>query len=156
MTAVSRFLREKTTTNYNINKDIAVIPNFVDTAKYRRLDSEDVRSRFVDKGAKLLVHISNFRSVKRVPDVIKIFADVRKKIPSRLVLVGDGPDRSACEILVRNLNLQDDVRFLGKQLELVPILSASDLMLMLFIRVCIMPWPSGRVRKAKNALCCNR
>ena len=130
VTAVSRFLREKTTTNYGINKEIAVIPNFVDTAKYKRIPSPDVRSRFAPEGEKVLIHVSNFRAVKRVPDVIRIFAEVRTKVPSTLVLVGDGPDRSACEILVRELHLQDHVRFLGKQLELVPILSAADLMLM--------------------------
>lgn len=130
VTAVSRFLREKTTTNYGINKEIAVIPNFVDTEKYRRVPSHEVRSRFAPNGEKVLIHVSNFRGVKRVPDVIRIFAEVRKKVPSTLVLVGDGPDRSACEILVRELNIQGLVRFLGKQLELVPILSASDLMLM--------------------------
>ncbi len=130
VTAVSRFLREKTTTNYGIDKDITVIPNFVDTEKYKRYPNEEVRSRFATPDEKLLVHVSNFRVVKRVPDVIRIFAEVRKKVPSRLVLVGDGPDRSASEILVRELDLQDSVRFVGKQLELVPILSGADLMLM--------------------------
>ncbi|MEW6510254.1 MAG: N-acetyl-alpha-D-glucosaminyl L-malate synthase BshA [Bacteroidota bacterium] len=130
VTAVSRFLREKTTTNYGIDKDIRVIPNFVDTEKYRRIEAETIRSKFAPPGERLLIHISNFRSVKRVPDVIRIFDEVRKKVPSHLLLVGDGPDRSACEILVRELGLHERVRFLGKQLEIVPILSASDLMLM--------------------------
>lgn len=130
VTAVSRFLREKTTTNYGIDKEIAVIPNFVDTQKYRRIEREDVRSQFASKDEKLLIHVSNFRLVKRVPDVIRIFDEIRKKIPARLILVGDGPDRSACEILVHELQLEGCVRFLGKQLELVPILSCSDLMLM--------------------------
>jgi N-acetyl-alpha-D-glucosaminyl L-malate synthase BshA len=130
VTAVSRFLREKTTTNYGINKDIRVIPNFVDTEKYRKSDSDDIRCRFAPPGEKVLIHVSNFRAVKRVADVIRIFHEIRKKVPAHLLLVGDGPDRSACEILTRELKLQDHVRFLGKQLELVPILSASDLMLM--------------------------
>jgi L-malate glycosyltransferase len=78
----------------------------------------------------VLVHVSNFRIVKRVPDVVRIFHEVRKKVPSKLVLVGDGPDRSACELLVRELGIEEHVRFLGKQQELVPILSSSDLMLM--------------------------
>jgi N-acetyl-alpha-D-glucosaminyl L-malate synthase BshA len=130
VTAVSRFLREKTMTNYNITKDIRVIPNFVDTGKYRRVEQPDVRAKFAPPGERILVHVSNFRLVKRVQDVIRIFAEVRKKVPSRLLLVGDGPDRSACEILTREMNLQQHVRFLGKQLELVPILSSSDLMLM--------------------------
>jgi N-acetyl-alpha-D-glucosaminyl L-malate synthase BshA len=130
VTAVSRFLREKTTTNYGIASDIRVIPNFVDTAKYARIECEDIRDRFAPRGEKILVHISNFRAVKRVPDVVRIFAEVRKKTPSKLILVGDGPDRSACELLVRELELAEHVRFLGKQQELVPILSAADLMLM--------------------------
>jgi N-acetyl-alpha-D-glucosaminyl L-malate synthase BshA len=130
VTAVSRFLREKTMTNYGIAKDIRVIPNFVDTAKYKRVACEEVRERFAPKGEKVLVHVSNFRLVKRVSDVIRIFHEVRKKVPSKLLLVGDGPDRSGCELLVRELQIQDHVRFLGKQQELVPILSAADLMLM--------------------------
>jgi N-acetyl-alpha-D-glucosaminyl L-malate synthase BshA len=130
VTAVSRFLREKTTTNYGIEKDIRVIPNFVDTEKYQKVRCDEVRGRFAPWGEKIVVHVSNFRAVKRVPDVVKIFSEVRKKVPSKLVLAGDGPDRSACELLVRDLQLQDHVRFLGKQQELVPILSSSDLMLM--------------------------
>jgi len=130
VTAVSRFLREKTMTNYNIDKDIRVIPNFVDTRKYRRAADADVRAKLAPAEERVLVHVSNFRVVKRVQDVIRIFAEVRKKVPSRLLLVGDGPDRSACEILTREMNLQQHVRFLGKQLELVPILSSADLMLM--------------------------
>jgi len=130
VTAVSRFLREKTTTNYNINKDIRVIPNFVDTGKYRRVEHPEVRAKFAPPEERVLIHVSNFRLVKRVQDVIRIFSEIRKKIPSRLLLVGDGPDRSACEILTREMNIQQHVRFLGKQLELVPILSSADLMLM--------------------------
>jgi N-acetyl-alpha-D-glucosaminyl L-malate synthase BshA len=130
VTAVSRFLREKTLTNYGITKDIRVIPNFVDTAKYQRLRSDQVRDRFAPAGEKLVIHVSNFRAVKRVPDVIRIFGEVRKKVPSRLLLAGDGPDRSACELLVRELELHEHVRFLGKQQELIPLLAAADLMLM--------------------------
>jgi N-acetyl-alpha-D-glucosaminyl L-malate synthase BshA len=130
VTAVSRFLREKTTTNYGINSEIRVIPNSVDTEKYRRMECEEVRDRFAPRGEKILVHVSNFRAVKRVGDVIRILSEVRKKVPSRLILVGDGPDRSACELLARDLGLADHVRFLGKQTELVPILSSADLFLM--------------------------
>ncbi|MFN0157909.1 MAG: N-acetyl-alpha-D-glucosaminyl L-malate synthase BshA [Bacteroidota bacterium] len=130
VTAVSRFLREKTMTNYGIEKDIRVIPNFVDIDKYKRMDCEDICGRFAPKGEKILIHVSNFRLVKRVPDVIKIYDLVRKKVPSKLILVGDGPERSACELLVRELGIQEHVKFLGKQQELVPILSASDLFLM--------------------------
>lgn len=130
VTAVSRFLREKTTTNYGIDKAIEVIPNFVDTEKYKRMECGEICEKFAPKGEKILTHVSNFRVVKRVQDVIKIFHEVRKKVPSTLILVGDGPDRSSCELLVRELGLQAHVKFLGKQLELVPILSAADLFLM--------------------------
>jgi N-acetyl-alpha-D-glucosaminyl L-malate synthase BshA len=130
VTAVSRFLKEKTLTNYGIDKDIRVIPNFVDTEKYQRVGCQQVRARFAQPQEKILVHISNFRAVKRVADVIRIFDEVQKKLPAKLILVGDGPDRSACEHLVRELGIQEGVRFLGKQQELVQILSSADLMLM--------------------------
>ncbi len=130
VTAVSRFLKEKTLTNYGIQKEIEVIPNFVDTETYRRVTSDVVRSKFAPHHERIVVHVSNFRQVKRVPDVIRIFHEVLKKVPSRLLLVGDGPERSNCEVLVRELGIDENVRFLGKQQELVPILAASDLMLM--------------------------
>lgn len=130
VTAVSRFLKEKTLTNYGIDKDIRVIPNFVDTDKYRRVECTQVRERFAPPEEKILIHVSNFRAVKRVADVIRIFDEVQKKVPAHLILAGDGPDRSVCELLVRELGIQDKVRFLGKQTELVRILSAADLMLM--------------------------
>lgn len=130
VTAVSNFLREKTKTNYSITKDIRVIPNFIDTAKYRRTHQPDVRKSLADDGEKVIIHVSNFRPVKRVPDVVRIFAEIRKKVPSKLILVGDGPDRSNCEQIARELGVWSDVKFLGKQLELVCLLSASDLFLM--------------------------
>jgi N-acetyl-alpha-D-glucosaminyl L-malate synthase BshA len=130
VTAVSRFLKEKTLTNYGIHKEIEVIPNFIDTAVYHRMASRNCGAHFGCKDQKVLMHVSNFRAVKRVPDVIRIFNEVQKKIPSVLVLVGDGPDRSQCEILCRELGIHDKVKFLGKQVELVPILSCADLFLM--------------------------
>ena len=130
VTAVSRFLKEKTLTNFGIEKEIQVIPNFVDTEKYRRVRCAEIRNQFARPGEKVLIHVSNFRSVKRVPDVIRIFHEIEKKVQSTLLLAGDGPDRSVCEHLVRELGIQDHVRFLGKQQELVPLLSSSDLMLM--------------------------
>jgi len=130
VTAVSRFLKEKTLTNYNINKEIEVIPNFIDVEKYKRIPSTKFCKNCAPHGEKVLVHTSNFRPVKRVLDVIKIFNEVQKKVPSVLILIGDGPDRSQCELLCRELGIQDKVRFLGKQAELVPILSTADLFLM--------------------------
>jgi len=130
VTAVSRFLREKTLTNYGINKSIEVIPNFVDVKLYRRGNGEAIRKVIAPKGERVLVHVSNFRAVKRVTDVIRIFDVVRKSVPSKLVLVGDGPDRSVCEKLCHDLGIDHEVRFLGKQTNLVEIHSASDLFLM--------------------------
>lgn len=129
VTAVSRFLKEKTITNYGVNKSIQVIPNFVDTNKYKHISAPDISKGLAPNGEKILIHISNFRLVKRVQDVIQIFEVVRQKIPSKLILVGDGPERSNCEKLTRDLNLTLDVQFLGKQAELVPLLSASHLFL---------------------------
>ena len=130
ITSVSKFLQMKTNTMYNIEKEIHVIPNFVDTVKFQRMTDCQFRSRIAPTGEKILVHVSNFRAVKRVPDVIRVFDIVRKTIPSKLVLVGDGPDRSESEQLARELGIFEDVRFLGKQILLPEILSASDLMLM--------------------------
>ncbi len=130
VTAVSRHLKEKTLTNYAINKEIDVIPNFVDVEEYRHVDDSCIRKKFSLDDKRILVHVSNFRPVKRVMDVVKIFDIVQKKIPSALILVGDGPERSNCEMLVRELGLQHSVKFLGKQNELPEILSAADLFLM--------------------------
>lgn len=131
VTAVSRFLKEKTITNYSIEKDIDVIPNFVDTEVFKRIPAErcESKKRLAPNGEKILVHTSNFRPVKRVPDTIRIFDIVQKEIPSKLLLVGDGPDRHECERLARELNLTDSVKFLGKQEGLVEILSAADIFL---------------------------
>jgi N-acetyl-alpha-D-glucosaminyl L-malate synthase BshA len=130
VTAVSRFLKEKTLTNYGIDKDIEVIPNFVDTRKYYRNPEEDVRKHFASPNEKILVHTSNFRPVKRVPDVIHIFDEVLKKLPARLVIIGDGPERSQCELLSRELGIDEHVKFLGKQTDVIHILSLADLFLM--------------------------
>ncbi len=130
VTAVSRFLKEKTITNYGIQKEIEVIPNFVDTNVYSRNLNTDVREHCAPNGERILVHTSNFRPVKRVPDAIRIFAEVRKKIPSKLLLIGDGPERSQCEHLCRELDIHQDVKFLGKQSDFVNVLSAADVFLM--------------------------
>ena len=130
VTAVSRFLKEKTATNYSIKKEIEVIPNFVDTAFFKKSPDPTVKRSIAPNGERILIHTSNFRIVKRVTDVIRIFDVVSKKIPSKLILVGDGPERSNCENLARELQLGDKVKFLGKQAELVALLSSADLFLM--------------------------
>ena len=129
VTAVSRFLKEKTITNYSCETDIKVIPNFVDTELFKPSGNGDFRKSIASKGEKILVHTSNFRPVKRVPDTIRIFEKVQREIPSKLILVGDGPDRSECERLARQMDLYDKVKFLGKQDGLVEILSSSDVFL---------------------------
>lgn len=128
-TAVSRFLKEKTIINYSIEKDIKVIPNFVDTQLYKPNKDCAFREHLAPGGEKILVHTSNFRQVKRVTDAIRIFEEVLKEIPSKLILVGDGPDRSECERLCRQLGLCDHIKFLGKQDGLVDILNAADIFL---------------------------
>ena len=130
VTAVSRHLREKTLTNFNLNREIAVIPNFVNTEIWKQEDSEHLRNNFAPNGEKVLIHASNFRPVKRVLDVIRVFAQVREKIPVKLVLVGDGPDRAEAERMCREMKMCDDVLFLGKQTGLVEIFSAGDLFIM--------------------------
>ena len=129
VTAVSRFLKEKTITNYTCEKGIDVIPNFVDTELFKPKENVEFRKHIATEGEKILVHISNFRPVKRVPDTIKILEKVLTEVPAKLLLVGDGPDRSECERLCRQMGLCDKVKFLGKQEGLVEILTASDLFL---------------------------
>ncbi len=129
VTAVSRFLKEKTITNYSCETDIRVIPNFVDTKFFKPSANGEFRKAIAPKGEKILVHTSNFRPVKRVSDTIRIFEKVQREVPSKLILVGDGPDRSECERLTRQMDLYDKVKFLGKQDGLVEILSSSDIFL---------------------------
>ena len=130
VTAVSRFLKEKTITQYEIKKDIEVIPNFIDTELFKPNTNCKYREHIAPGGEKIIIHTSNFRPVKRVPDVIKVFDKVNKEIPSKLLLIGDGPDRFECEQLTRQLNISDKVKFLGKQEAIVDILNSSDLFLL--------------------------
>jgi len=130
VTAVSRFLKEKTITNYNIDKDIEVIYNFIDTELFKPGVNEEIRKRLAPNGEKLLMHTSNFRPVKRVPDTIRVLEKVLKEIPTRLILIGDGPDRSECERLARELGIEKNVCFLGKQDGLHELLGSADLFLM--------------------------
>ena len=129
VTTVSRFLKEKTITNYSCEKPIEVIPNFIDSDFYKPNGNTAFRERIAPNGEKVLVHTSNFRPVKRVPDTIRILKKVLEDVPAKLILVGDGPDRSECERLCRELDLCDQVKFLGKQEGLVEILNSADLFL---------------------------
>jgi N-acetyl-alpha-D-glucosaminyl L-malate synthase BshA len=131
VTSVSRFLREKTLTNFSIkNKEIDVIPNFIDTTFYKRCVDCDVRRQYAPNGEKILMHVSNFRPVKRVTDTVRVLHEVLKSVPAKLILVGDGPERSDAERLSRELGIAEHVRFLGKQTGLPQILSAADVFLL--------------------------
>jgi N-acetyl-alpha-D-glucosaminyl L-malate synthase BshA len=130
ITAVSHNLREETYHSFAITKDIEVIENFVDNSRYDKKPIDAFRKVIAPNDEKILIHASNFRRIKRVEDVIQIFANVHAKIPSKLLLVGDGPERRSMEDLVRKLQVQDDVRFLGKQEQIEEILLVSDLFLL--------------------------
>jgi N-acetyl-alpha-D-glucosaminyl L-malate synthase BshA len=130
ITCVSEFLYQSTIREFSPNKPIEVIPNFVDTNEYKRQSNPKLRRRFADDEEKIIIHISNFRKVKRVPDVVQTFSLILKQIPSRLILVGDGPDFSEVENLIIKLNLKDKVWLLGEQTSIVELLSISDLFIL--------------------------
>jgi N-acetyl-alpha-D-glucosaminyl L-malate synthase BshA len=131
VTSISQYLKDKTLTEFQIKNPIAVIPNFVNCDVYKPLDDRDAaRARYAASGEKILIHLSNFRPVKRVTDVVKVFARIAKQVPARLLLVGDGPDRSSAEWLAQSLGIQDRVAFLGKQESVNELLPVADLMLM--------------------------
>ena len=133
VTAISNYLRERTVNEFGIKREIEVIPNFVNCDVYTPLSPEARaagRSQFAEPGEKILLHLSNFRPVKRAVDVVEIFARVAREIPSRLLLIGDGPDRSQAEWLARRLRIQDRIQFLGKQAGVSDLLPLADLMLM--------------------------
>src|SRR5204862_7254337 len=113
-----------------ITKDIRVIPNFIDCATNHRRDVSALRKQLAPRGEKLLIHVSNFRPGKRVKAAVGTFARVRKQVPARLLMVGDGPDLVDASCLARALGVGDDVQFLGEQDQVVPLLSAADVMLL--------------------------
>ena len=132
MTAISSYLRERTHEAFKIRTEIEVIRNFVNCDVYVAKPEliAAMRPRYAEAGEKLLVHLSNFRPVKRVTDVVEVFARVAGAMPARLMMVGDGPDRSAAEYLARKLGVQDRVHFLGKQDNVNELLPVADLMVM--------------------------
>jgi L-malate glycosyltransferase len=134
VTSISQYLKEKTVSDFEISRPIEVIPNFVNCDVYTPYTDEAVRAearkRFARPDESILIHLSNFRPVKRVADAVKVFARVAQQIPAQLVLVGDGPDRSAAEWLVHELGINEKVHFLGKQDRVNELLPLADLMLM--------------------------
>lgn len=134
VSSISNYLKEKTITDFEVTRPIEVIPNFVNCDVYTPCKDEAVRTearkRLASPGEAILIHLSNFRPVKRVLDVVKVFAQVVKEVPAQLVLVGDGPDRSAAEWLAHDLKIHDKIHFLGKQDRVSELLPLADLMLL--------------------------
>jgi L-malate glycosyltransferase len=130
VTAVSESLKQDTYRELGCACDIQVIPNFIDCDKYQRLPVPDLRAELAPKGEKLLIHVSNFRPVKRVDVAVRVFARVREQIPSRLLLVGEGPDLGNVQRLATTLGVTADVVALGEQDDVIPLLSASDVFLL--------------------------
>lgn len=130
VTAVSQYLRDETYKKFKLEKEIEVIYNFIDFARFRKVNKDHFRKAIAPNGEKILVHVSNFRKVKRVDDAIYVFKEVLDKIPSKLLMVGDGPERIRMEQLCRDLGTCDDVRFLGKQDAIEEILSIADVFLL--------------------------
>jgi N-acetyl-alpha-D-glucosaminyl L-malate synthase BshA len=130
VTAVSEDLRRETYESFKITNEIEVIPNFIDLEKFKKQKKDHFKKAICPNGESLIVHISNFRRVKRVGDVIRIFANIHKEIPAKLLMIGDGPERPKAETLCRQIGIVDDVRFLGKLEAVEEVLSVADLFLM--------------------------
>ena len=134
VTSISSYLKEKTLEDFGVTRGIEVVPNFVNCDVYTPCKDEalraEARKRLAAPGQAILMHLSNFRPVKRVLDVVRVFAQVAREVPSQLVLVGDGPERSAAEWLAHDLEINDKVHFMGKQERVNELLPLADLMLM--------------------------
>jgi len=130
VTAVSEYLRRRTIEEFQVQRPVTVVPNFVDCDVYDRATDKGLRRKFANDDEGILIHISNFRPVKRVEDVIAIFAEVRKKQKARLLMVGDGPERPKAEWLANTHGIAKDVLFVGKQNEMNRLLSVSDILLL--------------------------
>ena len=130
VTAISHYLRKRTIEEFDIKRSIEVVPNFVNCDLYCRHDDPEQRAEWAPNGEPIVMHLSNFRPVKRVTDVVEIFALIREKMPAKLVLMGDGPDRGAAEWTARQRGIEKDVIFLGKQDEVYKKLGLANLFLL--------------------------
>jgi N-acetyl-alpha-D-glucosaminyl L-malate synthase BshA len=130
LTAVSKNLKEETYKNFDIDKPIDVIYNFVDFQRFNRKPVLAFKQMLAPQGEKIIAHSSNFRKLKRVQDVVAVFAKLRQRMPVKLLLIGDGPERPSIEMLANTLDLSADVRFLGKQEQIEDILPLADLFLL--------------------------
>lgn len=130
ITAVSENLRQETLSSFGIKKDIQVIYNFVDAKRFYKSNKEHFKKMLAPHGERILAHVSNFRKIKRVEDVVKVFQKVHEQIPSKLLMIGDGPERQQMEELCRKLGICNDIRFLGKQEQMEEILNITDLFIL--------------------------
>jgi L-malate glycosyltransferase len=130
VTAVSEDLRRETLEYFPITNEIKVIPNFIDLEKFKKQKKDHFKKAICPNGEMLVVHTSNFRKVKRIPDVINVFYNIHKEVPSKLLMIGDGPERNDAETMCRELGICDDIRFLGKLEAVEEVLSVADLFLM--------------------------
>ena len=130
VTSISEYLKRRTIEVFGVGEEIRVIPNFVNCELYRPEPNADLRARYVRADEAVLMHLSNFRPVKRISDCVHILAKVNAAISSRLLMVGDGPDRVQAQALARELGLEERVIFLGKQIDVAPLLAIADLMLL--------------------------
>jgi len=130
VTAISHYLRDITEREFGIARPVEVIPNFVNCDVFEPADGECRREEFAPNEEKILVHLSNFRPVKRVADVVEIFELVRREIPAKLLMIGDGPDRTVAEWMVREKNLARDAIFVGKQSQVQNLLNCADVLLL--------------------------
>ena len=130
VTAVSENLKQQTHEYFNIKKNIKVIPNFIDFERFKRSNKEHFRKAIAMDNERILIHVSNFRKVKRVEDVISVFAKVKEKIASKLLLIGDGPERWNAETYSRSLGLGEHIRFLGKQDAVEELMAVADIFLL--------------------------
>jgi N-acetyl-alpha-D-glucosaminyl L-malate synthase BshA len=130
VTAVSEDLRKETYHTFKITNEIEVIPNFIDLAKFKKQKKDHFKKAICPNNEALVVHTSNFRKVKRIPDVITVFYNIQKEIPAKLLMIGDGPERTHAEAMCRELDICDNIRFLGKLEAVEEVLSVADLFLM--------------------------
>ncbi|MDX1665737.1 MAG: N-acetyl-alpha-D-glucosaminyl L-malate synthase BshA [Saprospiraceae bacterium] len=130
VTAVSESLRQDTYDNFDISNEIRVIPNFIDFSRFQKKNKDHFKKAIAPNGERILAHVSNFRKVKRVQDVIEVFRRVYEKISSKLLLIGDGPERRNAESLCRKIGLCHEIRFLGKQDAVEELLAVADLFVM--------------------------
>ena len=130
VTSVSADLKKKTNELFQLDKEISVVPNFIDASKYVFPPTDCQRTLIAKDSERVITHISNFRPVKCIPDVIEVFDRIQREIPAKLMMVGDGPERHATEALARTLGIEEHVRFLGKQEQIEDILAVTDVFLL--------------------------